>query len=81
MPLSYSSGENMKKILLGIAAVGALMATPVLAADMPSTAPVSLFSWSGCCVGANIGDIWEHDSPPITLFDSTGIRREIPTSG
>jgi outer membrane immunogenic protein len=53
----------MKNILLGFASVGALVATPVLAADMPvkarPTAPVSVDSWTGCYVGANIGGIWD----------------------
>jgi outer membrane immunogenic protein len=63
--------------LLGFAAVGALMATPVLATDMPvkapPMAPLPAYNWTGCYVGANIGGIWEHDSTPVTLFDPTSI--------
>jgi outer membrane immunogenic protein len=75
----------MKKILLGFAAVGALMTTPVLAADMPvkapPMAPLPGYSWTGCYVGANIGGIWEHDSTPITLNDPTGIATVAFTTG
>ncbi len=67
----------MKKSLLGFAAVGVLITTPVLAADMPvkapPTAPVPVYSWTGCYVGANIGGIREHDNTPVTLVDPTGI--------
>jgi outer membrane immunogenic protein len=75
----------MKKILLGFAAVGALMAAPVLAADMPvkarPTVTAPAYSWTGCYVGANIGGISEHDSTPVTLFDPTGIATLAYTTG
>jgi outer membrane immunogenic protein len=75
----------MKKILLGFAAVGALMTTPVLAADMPvkapPMAPAPVYSWTGCYIGANVGGIWEHDNTPITLFDPTGIATVAFTTG
>jgi hypothetical protein len=63
--------------LRGLAAVGALMATPVLGADTPVKAPptatVPVYSWTGCYIGANVGGIREHDSTPVTLSDPTGI--------
>jgi outer membrane immunogenic protein len=75
----------MRKTLLGFAAVSALMAAPVIAADMPlkarPAAPVPVYSWTGCYVGANIGGIWEHDSTPVTLFDPTGIATLAFTTG
>jgi outer membrane immunogenic protein len=75
----------VKKLLLGFATVGVLMTTQVLAADMPvkapPTAPVPIYSWTGCYAGANIGGIWEHDSTPITLFDPTGIATVAFTNG
>jgi outer membrane immunogenic protein len=78
-------GANMKKTLLGFAAVSALMATPILAADMavkaPPRAATPVYSWTSCYLGANIGGIWEHDTTPITLFDPTGIATVAFTTG
>jgi|ERR1700730_11146146 outer membrane immunogenic protein len=51
----------MKNVALTIAAVGALIATPVLAADMATKAPPRVvaapvpFSWTGFYVGLNGG--------------------------
>jgi outer membrane immunogenic protein len=65
----------MQKILLGFAALGALV-TPALAADMPvkapRMAPAPVYGWTGCYVGGNIGGIWEHDYTPIGNIDPTG---------
>jgi hypothetical protein len=75
----------MQKILPGFAAFGALMTTPVLAADMPVKAPpmmpAPVYSWTGGYVGANIGGIWEHDNTPVTLVDPTGIATAAFTTG
>jgi outer membrane immunogenic protein len=63
----------MTKTLAGIAVITALIATPALAANLPvkapPPAPAPVASWSGCYVGANVGGIWERDTPGITFFD------------
>jgi hypothetical protein len=77
-------GTVMKKTLLGVVAVAALMGTPALAADMALKAPPPpppSASWTGCYIGANVGGIWEHDNTPITLFDPTGIATVAFTTG
>jgi outer membrane immunogenic protein len=51
----------MKKTLIGIAAIVALIGTPALAADMALKAPppvVAPYSWTGFYVGGNIGYSW-----------------------
>src|ERR1700732_4717708 len=50
-------GVQMKKLLLGTAALVAL-AVPAIAADMPArpiARPAPAFSWTGCYLGVNIG--------------------------
>ena len=57
----------MKKFLLSLTALSALLAGPAMAADLPvryspppAMAPVvvSYYSWTGCYVGANVGGMW-----------------------
>lgn len=54
----------MKKSLIGLVAVGALIAGPAMAADMgmPVKAPpapvAAEFSWTGWYIGANLGGSW-----------------------
>ncbi len=54
----------MKKSLLGLVAVGALIAAPAMAADlgMPLKAPPApiapAFSWTGWYIGGNLGGSW-----------------------
>jgi outer membrane immunogenic protein len=52
----------MKKLLVGFAALAALLAGPALAADMPvkvlKTPPVIPYSWTGFYVGWDIGGGW-----------------------
>ncbi len=55
----------MKKILLLGVCAAALCSAPALAADLPTKpvykaapAPVPIFTWNGCYVGANIGGAW-----------------------
>lgn len=57
----------MQKITVVFAAIAALMATPVLAADMavkggpaPAAAPVPVYNWTGWYVGLNAGVAWGH---------------------
>ena len=54
----------MKHTLNGIAVVAALLATPVLAADMaikaPLAPPAPVYSWTGCYLGANGGYAWNN---------------------
>jgi outer membrane immunogenic protein len=58
-------GLVMKKILLLGVCAAALCGMPALAADLPTKpvykaapAPVPMFTWNGCYVGANIGGAW-----------------------
>lgn len=57
----------MKKSVLGLVAIGALIAGPAMAADLgtrmplkapPAPAPVA--TWTGCYVGGNVGVAWSH---------------------
>jgi outer membrane immunogenic protein len=70
----------MKKVLLtSIAGAAALMAIPPgNAADLGRlrvyTAPVRVFTWSGCYMGGNIGWGWGRDTVSIpNLAETTGI--------
>src|ERR1700736_5852603 len=61
-------GAQMKKFLLsGVATVAIMVGAPALAADLgarpvykaaPIAAPVPVFSWTGCHVGAHVGLGW-----------------------
>lgn len=57
-------GCPMKKSILGLAAIGALLAAPAMAADlrMPVKAPPApiapVFSWTGFYIGGNVGGSW-----------------------
>jgi outer membrane immunogenic protein len=71
----------MKKILLGSVATGALVAAgSASAADLgprpaykapPIVAPVPVFSWTGCFVGAHGGWAWGKKDVGMSLFCST----------
>jgi outer membrane immunogenic protein len=70
-------GLIMKNFMLvGVTAV-ALLATPVIAADLPTKAPVSkaasapAFSWTGCYLGGNAGIGWASQTykDPIDGFE------------
>jgi outer membrane immunogenic protein len=57
----------MRNLFLGSIALAALIAGPVMAADMPLKAPppVAVFSWTGCYVGIEGGGAWgrsRHDA-------------------
>jgi outer membrane immunogenic protein len=64
----------MKKSLIGIVAIGALIAGPAMAANLPvkapPPAPAPACMWCGWYIGANIGGIWEHDAPNVTFVDN-----------
>ncbi len=64
----------MKKSLLGLVAVGALIAGPAMAADMPLKAPPAPvpppFSWTGWYIGGNVGGSWG-DVPEDFLIPPT----------
>jgi outer membrane immunogenic protein len=52
-------GAKMKRSFFGIAAIAAIFATPVLAADIPLKAPpIPLFVWTGFYGGVNTGYSW-----------------------
>ncbi|HEY2535132.1 MAG TPA: outer membrane protein [Xanthobacteraceae bacterium] len=65
----------MRKVVFGFVAIGALMATPVLAADLARRAPTpyykapppQAFSWTGCYVGADVGGGWVTDKDSETF--------------
>src|SRR6266480_8049321 len=71
-------GIQMKKILLaGVAGIALVAGAPAHAADLrarrpppppppPVVAPVPVFSWTGCYIGANIGGAWAHGT---VLYD------------
>jgi outer membrane immunogenic protein len=66
----------MKKLLLaGVAAMSAGIAGPVLAADMPLgyVAPVPIFNWTSCFLGAHIGGGWAHKdfTDPVALVQNS----------
>jgi outer membrane immunogenic protein len=71
----------MRKLLSG-AALLALTAAPVFAADIAVKAPVGIppapvFSWTGCFIGAHVGGVVSEDRTANTLgnsasFSSTG---------
>ncbi len=70
----------MKKILLACIAGVALVA-PAHAADLrptykappppPVVAPVPIFSWTGCYIGANVGGAWAHKDFRFTFDEGS----------
>ena len=68
----------MKKSILGLVAIGALMAGPAMAADlrMPVKAPpapiVPVASWTGFYIGVNGGYGWNNDTGSSTCVNPTG---------
>ena len=67
----------MKKLLFAGIAAAAFCGAPALAADLPTKAPVyrpapvALFNWTGCYIGANTGYAWANKS--VTETDVFGI--------
>lgn len=62
----------MRKILLGIAAFAALVATPALSAELPlptkaAPPPPPVWSWTGWYIGANLGGSWANDPENFSL--------------
>jgi outer membrane immunogenic protein len=69
----------MKRMLSGIVAATALLATSAFAADLPvktyTKAPVyvePIYNWTGFYIGGNIGYSWGRSSDNSTLTNSTG---------
>jgi outer membrane immunogenic protein len=55
----------MKTMLAGAAVSLSIIAAPAFAADLPVeywTAPVPVFSWTSCFMGAHIGGAWAQDN-------------------
>jgi outer membrane immunogenic protein len=49
----------MKRLLIAIVAIAAMVAAPALAADMPLKAPpIPVWSWTGFYLGGNVGYSW-----------------------
>jgi outer membrane immunogenic protein len=67
------SGATLNKITACVAAIAALIATPAFAADMavkaPPPAPAPVYSWTGWCIGANVGGGWGHRHVSFTAND------------
>jgi outer membrane immunogenic protein len=66
----------MKKLVLAVvAAMSAGIAGPTLAADMPLgyVAPVPIFNWTSCFLGAHIGGGWAHKdfTDPVALVQNS----------
>ncbi len=66
----------MKKALLGIAAIAAMIGTPALAADMPVKAPppppAPTWSWAGFYIGPEAGGGWAHSQQTDTGGTTSG---------
>lgn len=81
--IPFFEGGAVKKILVAIAALGALMGTPVFAADMPLKAPSpppAVYNWTGFYAGLNAGGGWGTSDPttstvfsPIGYFATTSV--------
>jgi len=72
----HRKGAAMKKLLLaGVAAMSAGIAGPVRAADIPLgyLAPVPVFNWTSCFLGAHIGGGWAHKdfTDPVALVQNS----------
>jgi outer membrane immunogenic protein len=63
--VQVGKGRVMKKALVGLVAIAALVGTPALAADMPAKAPSTpapAYSWTGFYIGVNAGGAWDDTS-------------------
>jgi outer membrane immunogenic protein len=80
----------MRKAVFGFVAIGALVATPALAADLARRAPTptpyykapppQAFSWTGCYVGADVGGGWVKDKDTQTLTGTATVSQFSPTT-
>ncbi len=65
----------MKRTLIGIAAIAALLGTPALAADMPLKAPPAppapVWSWTGFYIGGQVGEAWGRSDETYDLVANT----------
>jgi len=69
-------GHAMKRILFGIAAITAIIATPALAADMPLKAPPmppAVWNWTGFYVGVDGGYGWNRSTGDNTDINPAGV--------
>jgi outer membrane immunogenic protein len=60
--VKVGKGRVMKKALVGLVAIAALVGTPALAADMPVKAPsipAPAYNWTGFYLGVNAGGAWD----------------------
>jgi outer membrane immunogenic protein len=72
----------MKKLLLAGAAVPLpAFAGPAIAADLPVlVAPVPVFNWTSCFMGAHVGDAWAQDNftDPAALVENGVLGPTVP---
>jgi outer membrane immunogenic protein len=69
----------MKKLLLAGAA--ALLASPAFAADLPVlVAPIPVFNWTSCFMGAHVGGTWAQDNftDPAALVENGILGTVVP---
>jgi outer membrane immunogenic protein len=72
----HRKGSAMRKLLLaGAAALSIGIAGPARAADMPLgyVAPLPIFNWTSCFLGAHIGGGWAHKdfTDPVALVQNS----------
>jgi outer membrane immunogenic protein len=75
-PAPSFSGADMNKLAVGVAAIAALISTPVLA-DMvtkapPPVAPAPVFSWTGSYAGIALGAKWADTTWTTTSISFVG---------
>jgi outer membrane immunogenic protein len=75
-------GAAMKKLLFaGAAILSSLIAAPAFAADLAIlAAPVPVFSWTSCFLGAHIGGAWAQDgfTDPAALVENSILGTVVP---
>jgi outer membrane immunogenic protein len=91
---AISFGAVMKKFVIGVVAIAALMATPAVAADMATKAPpapaAAPYSWTGFYLGSEFGAGWGGEDVAYSANDpasaallngGTGFVGEQPVAG
>src|SRR5690348_7183972 len=81
-------GNPMKKSILGLVAIGALVTGPAMAADMrmpvkaPLAPPPVVTSWTGCYIDGGIGyGMWNQDTNSIVTATGAPIGVQVTNGG